>query len=207
METLWYYLDGDQRRGPMSVEDLARGLLEKPNPHRALVWHDGMADWQPAGAVPELRDRLPPPLPPGPRAQTTEESVPFANAELIARLYRRLVLLVGFQILLNVAQVLLQVQDPGTAALVNPLILLGLLGLLVAICGTAYKLARPLELGWPLVWAIFMFVPCVNLIGLLVISLQAQTWCKRYGIKVGFLGPTKESIEEARRLTTTSTFD
>jgi hypothetical protein len=51
-----------------------------------------------------------------------------------------------------------------------------------------------------------MFLPCINIIGLLVLSSKAQAWCRQYGIKVGFFGPTKESIEELRRRGLTSDF-
>jgi hypothetical protein len=52
-----------------------------------------------------------------------------------------------------------------------------------------------------------MFLPCINILTLLVLSSKAQSWCRRYGIRVGFLGPTKESIEELRRRVMTSPFE
>ncbi len=52
-----------------------------------------------------------------------------------------------------------------------------------------------------------MFFPCLNFLVLLALSLVAQAWCKRHGIKVGFLGPTRKSIEELRRSLSTSVFD
>jgi hypothetical protein len=81
-----------------------------------------------------------------------------------------------------------------------------LLVLLVVIAVTAYKLTRHLGEGLPVLWAIAMFLPCINIIGLLVLSSKAQAWCRQYGIKVGFFGPTKESIEELRRRGVTSDF-
>jgi hypothetical protein len=38
-------------------------------------------------------------------------------------------------------------------------------------------------------------------LGLLALSASAQSWCRRHGVKVGLLGPIKESIEELRRMT------
>jgi hypothetical protein len=52
-----------------------------------------------------------------------------------------------------------------------------------------------------------MFLPCINILVLLVLSSKAQAWCQRYGLRVGFLGPTKESIEELRRRLMTSSFE
>lgn len=47
----YYYAEGDVQKGPFALADLAgQGL--KP---RTLVWRDGMAQWQPAEAVPELQ--------------------------------------------------------------------------------------------------------------------------------------------------------
>ena len=59
----------------------------------------------------------------------------------------------------------------------------------------------------PVLWAIAMFLPCINVISLLVLSAKAQAWCKQHGVKVGFFGPTKESIEELRWRLLTSPFE
>jgi hypothetical protein len=74
-----------------------------------------------------------------------------------------------------------------------------LLVVLVAIAVTAYQLTLLMVEGSPVLWAIAMFLPCLNVLMLLVLSSKAQDWCRRYGVKVGFLGPTQESIEELRR--------
>jgi hypothetical protein len=157
-----------------------------------------MADWQEEGSVPEIRE----PLPPQPSGLAIVE-----NAETIARLYRRLVLLVGTQILLGVLQLpLAPMRVPGVGLLLA-LFPFALLGVLVATAVTAYQLTGAMGSGPPIVWAIAMFLPCANIIVLLVLSSKAQSWCKRYGVKVGLLGPTRESIEELRRRLMTSHFD
>lgn len=130
------------------------------------------------------------------------------NAETIARLYRRLVLLVGLQILLAVGRVpLIAVAPTSLAFVLLMLILLVALASAVALAITAYKLAEEMGLGVPVLWAIAMFFPCINILTLLVLSSKAQVWCRQYGIKVGLLGPTPESIEELRRRMMTSPFD
>lgn len=208
MDPQWFYLDGEQRRGPMTFAELIRTLLEAPAPHSVLVWHDGLAGWQVAGSIPEIRGSLPPPNPSLPPGSPVISPIPFADAEAIARLYRRLVLLVGLQILLSVPQLLLQEATPSLGVgLVGVVVFLVLLGILVAMVATTYKLARVLGAGLPILWAIAMFVPCLNILMLLALSSRAQTWCQRYGIKVGLLGPTKESIEEVRRRALSSAFD
>ncbi|HEX8522655.1 MAG TPA: RDD family protein [Tepidisphaeraceae bacterium] len=51
---MWYYAKGQERVGPVTLEELrarvARGEVQPMD----LVWTDGMADWMPASARPEL---------------------------------------------------------------------------------------------------------------------------------------------------------
>jgi hypothetical protein len=196
---MWFYQDGQQQRGPVSQEELVRALLAGQDPRRILVWREGMASWQEAGSVPEIRDGLPP---------SVSSTVPIAdNAETIAKLYRRLVFLVGLQILLGFFQLPAQANSSRAASPLGCVVGLVALAVLGATAVTAYKLAGHLEAGAPLAWAIAMFLPCINILVLLVLSSKAQSWCQRYGIKVGLLGPTKQSIEELRRRILTAPFD
>jgi hypothetical protein len=199
MDKMWFYVEGGQRQGPVPLEILIDKLLAAPEPHRVLVWHQELASWQEAGSLPELSGRLPPPRPSIQPTYAAPESVPFEDAEAIAGLYRRLVLLVGAQLLLGF---FFQFLAAGVSSVV-PRIAASLISSAV----TAYKLAPYLGSGVPLLWAIAMFLPCINILTLLVLSSKAQSWCRRYGIKVGFLGPTKESIEELRRRVMTSPFE
>jgi predicted permease len=129
------------------------------------------------------------------------------NAETIARLYRRLVLLVGFQILVSFLRVPLMTAPAGMVFPLALVFLVLVIGSAVALAVTAYRLAEQMGLGRPLMWALKMFLPCINIISLLVLSSKAQAWCKQYDIKVGLLGPTKESIEDLRRRVMTAPFD
>jgi len=129
------------------------------------------------------------------------------NAEAIARLYRRLVLLVGLQILFSILRGPLVVAAPAVAVPMAVIVLLVLLSTAVALALTAYALTEHMGTGTPLLWAIAMFLPCINVISLLVLSSKAQVWCRQHGVKVGLFGPTKESIEELRRRLLTSPFE
>jgi hypothetical protein len=130
------------------------------------------------------------------------------NAETIARPYRRLVLVVGLQLLATVLRLpLIAAAPPSLALAILGLVLLVALACAIALAITAYRLAEEMGLGVPLLWAIFMFLPCINILTLLVMSSKAQTWCRQYDIKVGLLGPTPESIEDLRRRMMTSHFD
>ncbi|HET9227287.1 MAG TPA: DUF4339 domain-containing protein [Thermoanaerobaculia bacterium] len=197
----WFYMEGSQRRGPVSFEELVSAVLSAPAPHRVPVWNEGMAQWGSAGQVSEISQRLPP-APAG-----GGWSAPLEDAEAIAKHYRRLVLLVGAQLLLSGY---FQGQGPEMSqgeAVLALILLPVLLGVTVYLVSTAYRLARYLDAGVPVLWAVAMFIPCLNIIMLLVLSSKAQAWCRQYGIKVGFFGPTKESIEEVRRRGVTSAFD
>lgn len=207
METSWFYFDNGQRLGPVTLEELVRTLSAIPEPRSLLVWREGLAEWQEAGSLPELAGRLPPPATSAAPGSRPTQAIPFEDAEELARLYRRLVLLVGLQILGSfflVPSQLEPAQPPSALAVLVNLALLVVVALTVV---TAYKLTQTMRSGPPLLWAIAMLFPCINIISLLVLSSKAQTWCRRYGIKVGLLGPTKESIEEVRRLAMTRHFD
>jgi hypothetical protein len=150
----------------------------------------------------------------GPLRPSTE---PFLadEAEAIAKLYRRLVLLVGAQLLAGFIARALAVavaggNTEGGAIVIGLIVMLAALAWLVAsilLVVTAYRLAGRLKAGVPVLWAAAMFIPCVNIITLLALSATAQSWCRRHGVKVGFFGPTKESIEDLRRRSATSVFE
>ena len=133
------------------------------------------------------------------------------EAEAIAKLYRRLVLLVGVQLLVAfLVQVMPLITPREVASVVAFVVLLAGIAILVAsilMVVTAYRLAGRLQSGPPILWAVAMFIPCISILTLLALSSKATSWCRRHGIKVGFFGPTKESIEEIRRSSVTSAFD
>ncbi|MFD6637546.1 SPFH domain-containing protein [Micromonospora chalcea] len=63
----WYVGVGGQRQGPYDLGGLAEQAGAGALGPETLVWRAGMAQWQPAGQVPELASVLasvPPPLPP-----------------------------------------------------------------------------------------------------------------------------------------------
>jgi hypothetical protein len=129
------------------------------------------------------------------------------NAEAIARLYRRLVLLVGVQLLLSFLRAPMVMAAPSAAVPLSVVFILLFVGSAVALAATAYTLTDHLGAGIPILWAVAMVLPCINIVVLLVLSSKAQAWCKRYGVKVGLLGPTKASIEDLRRRMITLPFE
>lgn len=54
----WYYLDGEERLGPVDLAAMRRHVLDGTIGPDTLVWADGMPDWLPVSRVPAL---IPPP--------------------------------------------------------------------------------------------------------------------------------------------------
>ncbi len=84
----------------------------------------------------------------------------------------------------------------GTSTHMSVLSLVALvlvLGVLVFMLISVIRLARALGLS-PVLYAILMFVPCVSLITLLVLSAKATASLQQAGVKVGLLGADPTAI-------------
>ena len=189
MAPMWFFMDGEVRRGPLSTEDLIAALISTPEPRLTKVWREGLPDWERAGAFQELSGKLPPRIQADSRRPEVSPSVRPDRERDVAQRYRRLVLLVGVQLLTQVPR--LFVDEPSS----DPQIVVALVGVgLGFIAGivaavTAYQLMKGLNSKVPALWAVGMFVPLINVLVLLSISSKAQAWCKERGIPVGFFGP------------------
>lgn len=78
MENYFYLNEKNEQKGPVSPEELIRNGVTK----NSLVWKNGMAQWLPAGEVPELAKLFtnetstplsPPPFPPTPPQPTGKQ--------------------------------------------------------------------------------------------------------------------------------------
>src|SRR5204863_2127243 len=156
-----------------------------------------MANWEPAGNVAELAGKLPPRLPsnryavsPAVAAMPLDAPTSMEDAAPVARLYRRLVLLVGCQILISIGGgIISATQPPEVAALISLVALAVQLVIVVMMVVTGYGLTKKLDAGIPVLWAIGMLLPLLNIIVLLAISSKATAWCTARGIRVGLLVP------------------
>ena len=173
-------------------------LATHQDPLNVYVWHEGLTDWQLAGTRPELTSTL---------AQIARPVVfegdgatPVERVERVARLYRRLILLIGAQLILAVLNQSIRISAAtgGDTLLLAFAAFLAGFAIVIALAVSAYGLAKHLGSRVALLWAIGMFFPFVNIIVLLALSVQAQRWCRARGIKVGLLGPTAESLEKLR---------
>ena len=74
--TLWFYVRDDKRQGPVDFEHLVTMLLAGQIPHNALVWHQGLREWQQADGIAEIAEQLPPPLPEAPKSSAPAAAPP-----------------------------------------------------------------------------------------------------------------------------------
>src|SRR3974390_2795031 len=72
VDTIWYYVEGTEQVGPLSLSDLRAVLSRIFDARNILIWRHGFSDWQLAKNVPEFADILikppasplvPPPVP------------------------------------------------------------------------------------------------------------------------------------------------
>lgn len=50
----WYYLEGGDQRGPVSLADIRAKVLDGTVGPESYVWADGMPEWMPARQVPAV---------------------------------------------------------------------------------------------------------------------------------------------------------
>lgn len=80
MADLWFYADGEQKRGPISISDLLTILAHVADPRRVLIWRHGFEQWKPAGEVYEIAQQLQ--SPPAPASSPVEVTrAPAISAE------------------------------------------------------------------------------------------------------------------------------
>jgi len=57
MADLWFYAEGGQQRGPISISELLTLLARVADPRRVLVWRQGFENWKPVEEVHEILAR------------------------------------------------------------------------------------------------------------------------------------------------------
>ena len=63
MTDAWYYAAKSKPVGPISIDELKRILGQTKDWRERLVWNASFNEWRAAGAVPELKIAVPPPIP------------------------------------------------------------------------------------------------------------------------------------------------
>ncbi|MBR1179137.1 DUF2569 family protein [Bradyrhizobium sp. KB893862 SZCCT0404] len=58
MASLWFYAEGGQKRGPVTISELLPLLGRIADARRVLVWRQGLGGWKPVEEVREIADQL-----------------------------------------------------------------------------------------------------------------------------------------------------
>lgn len=106
--------------------------------------------------------------------------------------YKWLVMWFGIQLLATVAGMILTPVFRNSSTGAGLLAVYSPIGVLVAIGAMAYyafRTAQALRSRVPLLWALALVVPLVNVLSLLALSQKATRACRANGVAVGFLGP------------------
>jgi len=110
--------------------------------------------------------------------------------------YRRLLVFIALPILVQVALIFWLTSLHGMR--------LGIAVLIMVVCPavaaiSAYRIARIVQLGSPVAWAIGLVVPWVGLVVLYQLVSRAAAFCRRYGLRLRFGVPTRAAITEFAR--------
>ena len=187
-----YLVIGGQSKGPYTLaqvrDSLARGEISRETP----AWYEGLTEWttlgpilDAAGGTTSSAGAMPPPPP------VTVTAAPAGPGEFTKDQLR---LIAKNQNLLMWA-----VLAGFGAFFIAHIPILGLplvLAIVVFEIYALYQLGTALRL--PLVWlmCVGMFVPCVSLIILLLVSGRASKILKAAGVRVGIMGGHAEDIKD-----------
>lgn len=108
----------------------------------------------------------------------------------LAVAYRRLVLWFGAQLVLQGIQIAMHFSGVRSLSVLDEVLGLGVLVTIPALAYFGFRTAQAMGSRVAWLWAIAMFVPCVNALTLLALSSRATQECASRGIRVGLLGPS-----------------
>ena len=91
------------------------------------------------------------------------------------------------------AMILNAIAASGQIAALSVVVLVMLIPLLIFMIISVLRLAKAMGFS-QILFVILMFIPCVSLIALLLLSDKATKQLRQAGIKVGFLGADPNSI-------------
>ena len=213
---MFYYSLNGQQQGPVSEDQLRQMVATGVLTPDTLVWREGMAEWQPLASVVagvsstvqcSVCKQLFPPdqtltisgkvvcATCKPRfVQGLREGVTGPDKSLYAIAVNQRKVLVCFSILVicNLAQFALSAVPP-TGLIFG----LGALVTMIFSIIYVYRLARALGFA-ALLYAILMIIPCVSLLVLLIVVSRATSALRAGGVKVGFFGVSRETLEQLR---------
>ena len=112
------------------------------------------------------------------------------DVRALAVAYRRLVLWFGAQLVFQGIQIALHVSGVGAPPALDLVLGIGVLVTIPALAYFGFRTAQAMRSRVAWLWAIAMFIPCVNALTLLALSSRATQECSSRGIRVGLLGPS-----------------
>jgi hypothetical protein len=217
---MYHYSLNGQQLGPVSEDQIRQMVASGQLTAATLIWREGMAEWQPVATVlpgigsPAVQCSVCKQIFPVDQTlqisgQTVcatckprfvqglrEGAIGTGKNEMLYKvaLHQRRVLMCFLALLtFNIGQVALAAVAPVAA----PLLAIGSLAAMIFGLFAVYRLAK--ALGYTaIIYAIAMIIPCVNLLTLLVVISRATKVLKDNGVKVGFLGVDKATIEQLR---------
>jgi hypothetical protein len=128
------------------------------------------------------------------------DALAVGRAQCVAREYRNLVLFFAGQLLLGAMHVAgSHIENGVVREAVGAVVLWGALGSALGQFYFTYQTSRAMGSSAPWAWSLGMFVPCANIVTLLLLSSRATTLCRAAGIPVGLLGPRPTNEERRSR--------
>lgn len=185
MNDIYLVLNG-QSSGPFTLAQVQEKLARNEITLETSAWREGAASWMPLGTLVPTLGVANTPLPPAPGIPAAVEPGAFTKPELrhIAKSQNLLMwsVLAGF-----------------AAFFIAHIPFLGLvivLGIVAFQIYALYTLGSALRL--PVVWlmCVGMFIPCVSLIILVLVSARASKVLKAAGVRVGLMGGNADDIKD-----------
>jgi GYF domain 2 len=190
MDAIYLVRDG-QQAGPFTRAQIDEMLAKGQITPDTMAWYEGVANWAALGTLlgPQaVSGAVPPaPAPIAPAAQTFGTGFSKDDLRRICKAQNLLM----WAVLANiVATILVKVL-----LLIGILIALGVVVfMLYALCQLTSALRYP---TWATVLlCVTMFIPCVSLIVLVLVSGQASKFLKAAGVRVGLMGGKIEDIRD-----------
>jgi hypothetical protein len=218
---MFYYSLNGQQQGPVTETQLRQLVAAGTLREDALIWREGMPEWQPFSAI--LGGGAAASVPCSVCKQTfpIDQTIQYGdeivcagckpqfvqalkegvgnsgqNLYAIAINQRRLLLTFGFQILCNATEFFVGATGAAAPIVAVAALILWVVGVVCSII-FMYRLASALSLAGVL-YAILMIFPCIGLITLLIVSSRATKALKTAGVKVGLFGVSSRTIAQLK---------
>jgi len=191
MDTIYLAIDG-QSKGPFTLaqvrDSFAKGEITRDTP----AWYTGLAEWTTLGPILDAAGDVPPPAAPLPSTPFTPvEAVgtgEFSKDEL--RQICKSQNLLMYAVLVGVSAYFL-VHIP-------------VVGLLLVLAIAAFEIYAVYQLGTALrintvlviILCLCMFIPCISLLLLVLLSGRASKLLKANGVRVGLMGGNIDDIRD-----------